>query len=218
MFKRKQRNLKPIKTYAIVGDGYSEKIYFEKLRAFEKLQGLTIKPELPHKSGKGGTYVRVFNKAEALVNQGYDGVYCLIDLDTVYAENNYDAYLKRRTALEKKGVTVLESNPCFEMWLLLHFEFTAKLFENCKSVERFICQHTPLNDYHKSRDYHNQKNLYATLKPMLATNAIPNAKRLELNEKQEASTRLPRCHIFKVFCDFHLCNCTEKTACSKQHI
>lgn len=155
------------KVYAVVGDGFSEKIYFEKLKAAERLRNITIKPELPNRSGKGGGFVRVFKKAEELHQQGYDRVYCLIDFDTVLSENKVSSYNLRKTKLEQKGVIVLESNPCFEIWLLLHFQRIGRAFTDCNEVGHTIRQNHLLSDYEKSQKYHQRKDLYSALKPSL---------------------------------------------------
>lgn len=46
------------KKVAIVGDGFTEKIYFDQLKELEALDNVIIKPELPGKAHKGGSYKR----------------------------------------------------------------------------------------------------------------------------------------------------------------
>ncbi|MEI7554299.1 RloB family protein [Candidatus Chlorohelix sp.] len=40
------------------------------------------------------------------------------------------------------------SNPAFEFWFLLHFEYTCTLFSNCDDVIRVLAKHLP--DYKKN--------------------------------------------------------------------
>lgn len=197
MSSRKNQHRKSISVYAIVGDGYSEKLYFEQLKAIEQLKNIQVKPDLPNKSGKGASFIRVMNKAQALHAEGYDKVYCLIDFDTVLHENKVDLYKKEKAKLEKKGIIVLECNPCFELWYLLHFKKTTKPFSNCDNVVSEIKNTTDLREYSKKQTF--QKNMYNVLKQRLLT-AFENALSLE-NDREDMSTNYPRAEVFKVFID-----------------
>jgi RloB-like protein len=53
----------------------------------------------------------------------YDEVFCVFDRN---GHPNFDAALASATA--QKGITVLPSHPCFEFWLLLHFQYTRAPF------------------------------------------------------------------------------------------
>ncbi len=69
---------------------------------------------------------------QGIVNSGvkrsktFDHVYCVIDRDS-HHEPNFKAALALGDA-NKAKVTVLTSYPCFEFWLLLHFEYTRAPF------------------------------------------------------------------------------------------
>ncbi|GAB3347084.1 hypothetical protein GCM10027566_00830 [Arachidicoccus ginsenosidivorans] len=65
----KKRNFK--RRVAVVGDGVTEKIYFEQLKELERIKDVLIKPELPSKSSKGGSYKKPLNTAIQLVEDGY---------------------------------------------------------------------------------------------------------------------------------------------------
>ena len=190
----KRRNSLPI--YAIVGDGYSEKIYFEQLREVEKIKNIQIKPDLPNRSGKGASFVRVMEKAEQLLEQGYDKVYCIIDFDTVIKEQKTGSFSANKARLEKKGIVVLICNPCFEIWYLLHFKKTGKLFSNCDSVADVLKQETDLTDYSKEQAYYNKKNLYKYLRLKLPT-AFENAQFLEI-DRDTQGLYFPKAEIFKI--------------------
>lgn len=193
---------KSVPTYAIVGDGYSEKIYFEQLREAEQLKNIHIKPDLPNRSGKGAPFMRVMDKAVELYEEGYEKVYCIIDVDTIVQQQKLDYYLIQKNRLEKKGIIILECNPCFEMWYLLHFKKTAKLFSNCDAVAVDIKRDTELKDYSKEQNYYHRKNLYKVLRPKLK-NAIENALFLEKN-REEVSPYFPRAEVFKIFKDLSI--------------
>jgi hypothetical protein len=174
------RNRKPIKPtnkrIAVVGDGQTEKIYFDKLKEVEGLRNVSLKPDLPKSVG---SYKGVFDKAESLYTEGYDEVYCLIDMDKVLSDNTLAKYLTDKKRIEKKGIIVFESNPCIEFWFLLHFVRTTKPFANCESVEKELQKYIP--NYAKNQQYLVQSNIYKTLKPNLL-NAFENAKWIEENQ------------------------------------
>jgi hypothetical protein len=194
MSSRKNQHRKSIPVYAIVGDGYSEKIYFEQLKAIEELKNIQVKPDLPRKSGKGASFIRVMRKAQELYTAGYDKVYCLIDFDVVLHENKVDLYKNEKSKLEKKGIIVLECNPCFEIWYLLHFIKTAKPFSNCENVVSDIKNTTDLKEYSKEQAF--QKNMYKALKDKVPE-AINNALFLETN-RDMMGNNYPRAEVFKV--------------------
>lgn len=174
------RNSKPIKPtnkrIAVVGDGQTEKIYFDKLKEVEGLRNVSLKPDLPKSVG---SYKGVFDKAESLYEQGYDEVYCLIDMDKVLSDNTLAKYLTDKKRIEKKGIIVFESNPCIEFWFLLHFIRTTKPFSNCESVEKELQRYIP--NYSKNQQYLVQANIYKLLKPNLLK-AVENGEWIEENQ------------------------------------
>lgn len=191
--KTEHRNFK--KTVAIVGDGFTEKIYFDQLKELEELEDVVIKPELPRKAHKGGSYRRTIETAKSLIKEGYDHVYCLVDFDTVISEKKITAFKNDIASLDRNCVTVYVNNPCFETWILLHFEKTAKLFNTCEEVSVRILPY--IKDYNKRQDYLKRKNIYKSLRPYL-DNAIQHAASLELN-RHNHSDKQPRAEIFKIF-------------------
>lgn len=192
---RRYKKRKPVRRIAVVGDGVTEKIYFEQLKGLEGINHVVIKPELPSKTSKGGSYRKVINTAKSLVEDGYDHVYCLIDFDTVLSENKLADFRKELKEITSE-ITVYINNPCFETWVLGHFERTGRAFENCGTVSRAIVKH--LNGYCKEQKYLCGKNLYKTLKPYLESSAIPNAEFLEKN-REGKSDNYPRAQVFKFF-------------------
>jgi hypothetical protein len=173
------RNRKPIKptnkSIAIVGDGQTEKIYFDKLKEVEGLRNVRLKPDLPKNVG---SYKGVFDKAESLYEQGYDEVYCLIDMDKVLSDNTLAKYLTDKKRIEKKEIIVFESNTCIEFWFLLNFVKTTKSFSNCESVEKELQKSIP--NYSKNQQYLVQANIYKLLKTNLSK-AVENGEWIEEN-------------------------------------
>lgn len=203
---RSAKKRKLLRRIAIVGDGITEKIYFEQLKELEKVKDVVIKPELPSKSSKGGSYKKAINAAKSLVGEGYDHVYCLIDFDTVVSENKL-AKLKQELKDMDNKITVYINNPCFEAWVLIHYEKTGKAFDDCTAVEKTITKH--LKDYRKNQDYLRKKNLYKILRPHLEVSAIPNASFLEI-DREEKGNNYPRAEVFKFFLEEKIVTPTKK--------
>lgn len=162
----------------------------------ERIKDVVIKPELPSKSSKGGSYKKAINAAKSLADEGYDHVYCLIDLDTVLSENKHAEFTQELKETDSKKITVYINNPCFETWVLVHYEKTGKAYADCDTVGKAITKH--LKDYCKNQEYLRKKNLYKTLRPHLETNAIPNAAFLE-DDRAAKGNNYPRAEVFKFF-------------------
>ena len=176
---------------AIVGDGLCEKLYFDQMKASEGLKS-RIEPQLP----KSGSWRTVFDTVDRLLsNDAYSHVYCLIDFDKVIDENAHTKYQNRKKQLEKTGrVTVFECNPCFEMWFLIHYEKTAKIFDNCTDVNNSLKKY--IHDYAKDEKYFKRKEIYDFLKPKQG-NATKNALFLELN-RDDFDIKYPRAEVYKL--------------------
>ncbi len=193
---RPDKKRKFIRRIAVVGDGVTEKIYFEQLKELERIKDVVIKPELPSKSSKGGSYKKAINTAKSLVEEGYNHVYCLIDFDTLLSENKLAEFTQELKKTDSKKITVYINNPCFETWVLVHYEKTGKAYADCDTVGKAITKH--LNDYCKNQEYLRKKNLYKTLRPQLETDAIPNAAFLE-DDRAAKGNNHPRAEVFKFF-------------------
>jgi hypothetical protein len=192
----RRNNPKSYKTrIAIVGDGFTEKIYFEQMRETERIKDVVIKPELPRKSVKGGSYKKSIESAKDLINEGYDHVYCLVDYDTVIKENKALEFLQDIGKLNADDITVYINNPCFETWVLAHYERTGQLFDDCESVEKRVKKY--LDDYCKNQEYLKKKNIYGCLRPMLESTAIPNAEFLEI-DRDIQGPKYPRAEVYKL--------------------
>jgi len=189
---RNYRNTAPRYTVALVGDGHTESIYFTDFRDVERPAGLSIVPELP---GRIGSFEGVLQRAIAL-SATYDRVYALIDMDAIIAQGQLHAYRQRKANAEAQDVIVLENNPCFEIWLLLHFRRTDRQFGNCNDVVRQLREFIP--NYDKSQRFTEAARLFHNYHHLIELQAIPNARFLE-NNRHERDEFYPRAEIFKFF-------------------
>lgn len=80
-------------------------------------------------------------RRQADVNLRYDEVWCVYDVD------DHHHLIRARKLAEKAGVKVAISNPCIELWLLLHFaDQTAYLSR--ADAKRLLRAHVPGYDKH----------------------------------------------------------------------
>lgn len=179
---------------AVVGDGKCEKLYFDQMKTSENLTS-NIGPKLPNKSGSWSTVFDTVDKF--LLNEEYLQIYCLIDFDKVISNNEMEKYTSRRNKLLKTGkVSIFECSPCFEMWFLMHYEQTARSFDNCDSVASYLISKKHITDYCKTEEYYTKKRIYEHLKPNQPT-AIRNAKLLESN-REDIGIKYPRAEVYKL--------------------
>ncbi|HEY4110708.1 RloB family protein [Puia sp.] len=188
----KERISKP--KVALVGDGQTERMYFYDVKETDRPSDLDLFPDLPTKAG---SYKGVLAKANKLTSS-YDRVYALIDMDKVISDGTEAQYLIEKKAAVKNGVTVLENNPCFEFWLLLHFIKTSKSFTGCDDVIAELQKKGRIPGYGKSQQFQLGTRLYASFKDLIRDHAIPNAKLLEENRPIE-NKHYPRSESFRFF-------------------
>lgn len=181
-------------TVAIVGDGQTERIYFSDVRDTDRPANLAIFPDYPRKICN---YQGVFDRATALTDS-YNRVYALIDIDKVIQDNQQSAYNQAKATAQAAGVIVLENNPCFEIWLLLHFVHTGRLFNNCNEVSAELRRNGRISDYDKTEKFLVNARFYKTYKEKIQQTAMPNARLLE-NNRAGQDQLFPRAETFRFF-------------------
>lgn len=191
---RASRHLPIRARIAVVGDGLTEKIYFSEIKDTDRPADIDLFPALPRRSG---SYKVVLAQAVALATD-YTRVVALIDMDTVISDGHEQAYAEDRAAAEAAQVIVLENNPCFEIWPLLHFVRTGRPFANCGQVEGELDRPGRIPGYKKTQRFLVQARLYAQYKHLIVPNAIPNAAFLE-NDRAGRTNRHPRAEVFRFF-------------------
>ncbi|MDV6217850.1 RloB family protein [Flavitalea sp. BT771] len=188
----KQKTAKP--RVAMVGDGETEKIYFSDMKDTDRPGDIDFFPELPMKTG---SYENVINKALSIVGY-YSAVFALIDMDTVISDGKEQAYRTAKNRAEKAGIVVLEMNPCFEIWPLLHFARTSRSFINCGQVADELKRADRIPDYEKTQRFLVRARLFATYRDRIVAHAIPAARQLETN-RPDGNKRYPRAEVFRFF-------------------
>lgn len=177
------------KRYLIVCEGTNTEPHY--LR--ELLNDLGIRPQAVRVAPNNGvTPDRVVEHAlklydeDASAGDAFDTVYCVFDRDK---HTTFDAAVQRTKDLAKAGknFVAITSIPCFEVWLLLHFDYSARSFHAagkksvCDQVVATLKAKPGFQRYGKG-----QKEIYVQLKEKLAT-ALTHAERLRRDGAKTAS-------------------------------
>ena len=114
-----------------------------------------------------------FIKEEDIKNEYGDKIYLLLDTDI--NQNKTEQIEKAKDICNKNGIELITSTPTFEIWYILHFEYTTRIYQNSKQVKEDMAT--------KIEDYTENKNIFPIIKNRTSM-AIKNAKKLE-NYQQE---------------------------------
>lgn len=68
----------------------------------------------------------------------YDEVWCVMDVEAPVAHPDFDGALRTARA---EGLSVALSNPCFELWLLLHFR-EVRGYSTSEAAQRLLERHS----------------------------------------------------------------------------
>ena len=102
MSKMRKTRRSPV-TIAIVGDGYTEKLYFEDYKNTVRPKGLKVLPKLPGKRKDG---IGILHDAVSLKNDGINHVVALIDMDVIKTNDQKQLYLAKKRAAADLDILV----------------------------------------------------------------------------------------------------------------
>lgn len=148
--RRRPGNRAPRSIFLIVCEGETEKAYFDALRSH---YGLSRAEVVIAENDEGSAPISVVVCAENKAREagGYDRIFCVFDRDEhesfARARDRIAALAKRK----QRSLPISEavSIPCFEFWLLLHFEQTDAAFADCAAVIRRLREADKLPGYVK---------------------------------------------------------------------
>lgn len=188
--KRKGPQRNQYETILIVCEGEkTEPNYLNEIKNDLKISTVTI-----YKNTKGLKPDEVLSTAKKeykRANEGYDRIYCVFDEDEHSTYKDTIHRIKQKPKNIKCKIYAINSAPCFEIWLLLHFEYTTKQYHTprcsiCDGVIKELEKYIP--EYSK-----NYINLYLEIKDKTKF-AIDNAKKLraycESNEVNHPYTNM----------------------------
>jgi hypothetical protein len=184
--KRKQnKNLKP--SYCVFVEGKTEKTYLKEFKCYELNNKINMDIYSQLKScdvlcsnkNSVDDVIKTLREAE---QKGYDKVFYVFDKDVLLAQDNNTPKGKQKPSEKLKvmkekleNTTILENSPCFELWLLLHFIFTTRSFNNCDDVMNELKKYD--NSYKKGNA------IYQEYMDKLEF-AIKNAEKLDREETE----------------------------------
>jgi hypothetical protein len=136
----------------IVCEGETEEAYFEAARVHFNL---TTAEVVVADNTKGAAPISVVECAEERADEGggYDAIFCVFDRDGHESFDRARSKIKGLASRSRNRLNIHEaiSIPCFELWVLLHFERTDRPFQNCAAVVAWI-RNQHIEDYQKADD------------------------------------------------------------------
>jgi hypothetical protein len=162
---KKSVNTKPQfhKIHILCEDKVSSFEYFRKLvilyRDELKNRQLTITVD-----GKGFDPSKLKKEAQKLIKE-YDEIWLVFDKD------KHDYFFDVWYNTNQNNIKCYVIIPCFEYWVLLHFEYTTKPFLNCDEISTYLKKY--ISDYNKEKKYYKDKLCDILLKDTIK--AITNA-------------------------------------------
>lgn len=157
---RKTKSLPPKFQVAIVGEGETEWFYFSNMRQHEKF-GFKVVPGFP----KHSDYKSIIQTARNKIDEGYDLVFCVLDLDRIITnateEKGYN--IEKSKSKANKGIEFIETMPCIELWFLLHFlkNYSSKVYLDYNQVSMPLKNYIP--GYEKTAKFLKPIRLYEYL-------------------------------------------------------
>lgn len=124
---RQSKGLKPREKILIVCEGQqTEKDYFEYLKRKYKLSTAEVKVKEDGGSSPNSVFkdaLKLYNDSLEKSQVAYDAVYCVYDQDEFSQHSDVKNKIK-----QQKNFNRIFSNPCFEVWYLLHYNKSTKPF------------------------------------------------------------------------------------------
>lgn len=187
---RKVRKQKSKILIAAEGKNKTEKIYFSNFEDRKKTYNITF---------ARGNNTDPLKLVQMLINeidnlkldlQEDDEAYCIFDTDV---DPNKNKIIEAAIQLANKyNIRVITSSPCFELWLLLHYEYTTANMDNGKLIKK-------LKQYYPK--YEKNINIYPNITKIDL--AIERAKKLEkyqIDNKRKIGTieANPSTEVYKI--------------------
>lgn len=190
-------------TIAVIGEGPTEKYY---LKSLEGVIHAQVKPVVPNHATSMAELER---RIEQCIDDGYNMIFCLIDMDNKKEGRNRENYLRLKTKYHQKTIIkkrqgteslirFFENERCLEIWFLYHFKYTTQQFNNsnelAKELER-ICSYEKTEDFlsRKCRGLHN----FLLANGGNLDKAIENSEKSILSKSKEG-----REHTYSEMADF----------------
>lgn len=166
--KRISKQLEEKTTVLIICEGQkTEPNYFNKLKEKYHLSNIII-PKNTKPSPSSVVRVAMEKQREYKLDAKNSIIYCVFDRDE---HKDIDNALDM---IKAKSFNAILSSVCFEIWYLLHFEYTTHIFSSFDEIKNRLVKIPSINNYDKEpgdyTEFLNDKNI---------NSAISNAKKLQ---------------------------------------
>lgn len=147
----------PTKTILIVGEGQTEKLYFESFPV------LTLSVEVVDL--KGQAKLKLIESTTSIIKNSaikYDEIWCVFDMDVKQGEQEFADFDNAVNQGKSLGYHIAYSNDSFELWFYLHFHFTEQ--KNLRTFYyKFLGTQWNLNYEKDGKAYTYCKSIYSKL-------------------------------------------------------
>ncbi|WP_017756547.1 RloB family protein [Calidifontibacillus oryziterrae] len=172
---RNPRHREPRKRILILCEGQTEVKYIKNFKSRRvNIKVISQRAKFRNPDGMIKEMLRKIKDDELYVRSGIDEAWCIYDIDTEPEDNKI---LQNITNARKNYINVAYSNPCFELWFLIHFEKCSTHLQ-CTEILNRLKNYLP--NYQKGKDIYNQIS-------DKTTTAIQNAQYLEHIQQQNLS-------------------------------
>jgi len=164
--KRQAKNKRLLANILITVEGETEEYYF---RGFISKFPKQIQKQINIKVIKvkgGNASVILKNAIKEKDNLGIKEAYVVLDTD------NCKSIGQLIQTAKNNGIHLIRSHLCFELWFVLHYDFTTRSFEKCEAIEKLL-KEKYIKNYQKASPSIYEKLYLQTAK------AIKNSKKLE---------------------------------------
>ena len=158
-YKRKKATLSARVRVLIVCEGEkTEPHYFKSL--IHSLGLTTAEVEVCGECGSAPISVVRFGIEKLKLDSDFDQIYFVFDKDlhTSYGSSlNLVASLQKKRKYQNKSISPITSNPCFEVWFLMHLEAFSQPMTSgggrspCQNLIRILKNRAEFTDYHKGK-------------------------------------------------------------------
>ena len=202
-FKRLEKPRKSRRVFLIISEGDIEKIYFNQYNKY--LNQLDGKVNINvytagHTTDPLGIVKYAIKKIKASKDRKiFEKIFCVFDTDTVKqgAENKKN-FIKAEELAKKHNFGLITSFPCFELWLLLHFEDYSKPGVKCEIIIKRLQEFLPAYPEDKNKNAFERINFFDSYLNRLG-NAINRAKNLNSKNYSDNSIDYPDTKIYEIF-------------------
>lgn len=186
----KKIKIKPLIIISVEGRNKTERYYFENFNKREFNYNIKFAD-----GNETDPLNLVMNLKDTMVRHGFDSevdkAFCIFDMDVEpYKLKQKEEAIK---FAKENNIVVLTSTPCFELWYLLHFDYTTKEMTNSQVIKNLSLY---CKNYQKNID------IFDVLYPNV-DKAIKNAKQLEkfiveANNFGNSNRVNPRTEVYKL--------------------